>query len=263
MITFLKLGGGVITDKNRPYTPKGAVISRIAQEISLALKKDTSHKLIIGHGSGSFGHMAASESKPENAISMSDRIHRYYTVWKAASDLHNIVMNKLRAADLPVISFPPSSSVILEKNKLNHWNTEPIQIALNNNLIPVIYGDVIFDKSLGSVILSTEELFNNLVDYLTPNSILICGIEEGVWADYPEKKHFINVLDSNSFKRYSSHITGSDSIDVTGGMNSKINTLFEIVNRYPSIEVSIFSGAVSGNIQKVLSGENIGTSIIK
>ena len=69
------------------------------------------------------------------------------------------------------------------------------------------------------------------------------------------------MLDSNSFKKYSSHITGSDSIDVTGGMSSKINTLFEIVTRHPSIRASIFSGAVIGNVQKAFSGENIGTSI--
>ena len=261
MINFLKLGGGLITDKNLPYTANTDTISRVAREISLALKKDASLRLIIGHGSGSFGHMAASESKPELANSMLDRINRHYKVWTAANDLHNIVMNEFRAANLPVISFPPSSSIILENGKLRYWNIEPIQLTLNNGLIPVIYGDVIFDKSLGSTILSTEELFNNLVDHLLPDAILICGIENGVWADYPKRKRLIEVLDPDSYKQFSSHITGSDSIDVTGGMNSKINALLDIVTRHPSIQARIFSGLDYGNIIRGLTGEGIGTSI--
>ena len=225
------------------------------------MKNNDSLRLLIGHGSGSFGHMAASESKPELANSIANRINRFYKVWLAANDLHKIVINEFRAAELPVISFPPSSSMFLENGKLHYWNFEPLQIALKNGLIPVIYGDVIFDKRIGSKILSTEELFDYLVDRLVPNAIYICGLEKGVWADYPNRKHFLKVLDQNSYNQFSSHITGSDSIDVTGGMSSKIGTLMEIVTRNPSIQVQIFSGIDPSNVLRVLSGEKIGTTI--
>ena len=58
MLVFLKLGGSLITDKNKPNTAQALVLARIAGEISATLKNNKGIKLLIGHGSGSFGHVA-------------------------------------------------------------------------------------------------------------------------------------------------------------------------------------------------------------
>jgi isopentenyl phosphate kinase (EC 2.7.4.-) len=55
---FLKLGGSLITDKTRENAPRLDVIRRLAREISGALAT-APPKLVLGHGSGSFGHAAA------------------------------------------------------------------------------------------------------------------------------------------------------------------------------------------------------------
>jgi isopentenyl phosphate kinase len=65
-LAFLKLGGSLITDKDLPYTPRLDKLTRLAQEIKAALfsdrltgtQKQMGLKLILGHGSGSFGHTA-------------------------------------------------------------------------------------------------------------------------------------------------------------------------------------------------------------
>ena len=58
-ICFLKLGGSLITDKDKTDTPNLARLAKISEEISKALHDKPDLRLIIGHGSGSFGHHAA------------------------------------------------------------------------------------------------------------------------------------------------------------------------------------------------------------
>ena len=56
---FLKLGGSLITDKSASETIRIEVIKRIAGEIREALDLHSDLLLLLGHGSGSFGHRAA------------------------------------------------------------------------------------------------------------------------------------------------------------------------------------------------------------
>ena len=58
-LVFLKLGGSLITDKTQPMTPRLDVIQHLAGEISAAVKSSPRLSLLIGHGSGSFGHEVA------------------------------------------------------------------------------------------------------------------------------------------------------------------------------------------------------------
>ena len=53
----MKLGGSVVTIKDKPLTPNRKTIVRLADEIQRANVKP----LIIIHGGGSFGHTVAKE----------------------------------------------------------------------------------------------------------------------------------------------------------------------------------------------------------
>ena len=80
------------------------------------------------------------------------------------------------------------------------WNTLPIQTALDNHLVPLIYGDVVFDEQIGGTILSTEELFIDLSKHLVPDVILLAGIEPGVWQNYPAKDIIISRITPATFQ---------------------------------------------------------------
>ena len=60
-LVFLKLGGSLITDKTKPFTPRLDVMDDLALQISTALQTHPDLRLILGHGAGSFGHVPASE----------------------------------------------------------------------------------------------------------------------------------------------------------------------------------------------------------
>ncbi|MEI8166629.1 MAG: uridylate kinase, partial [Chloroflexales bacterium] len=56
MYTFIKLGGSVITNKSGQEAPDLPLIARLAAEIAAARAARPTLAVVLGHGSGSFGH---------------------------------------------------------------------------------------------------------------------------------------------------------------------------------------------------------------
>ena len=157
MLIFLKLGGSLITDKDVPNTARVALIKQLGNEIKNAIASDPDMNLLIGHGSGSFGHFAAVENSVNSGIQTPQDWVGFQKVWWAARQLNQIVTHTFHSLDIPVISLPASAALISKDKEILNWNIEPIQSCLRNHLIPVIFGDVVFDQKLGATILSTEE----------------------------------------------------------------------------------------------------------
>ena len=111
----------------------------------------------------------------------------FQTVWWAAHQLNQIVCEIFIEVGLPIISLPPSSSVFTNNRSINNWASYPIEKCLQEGLIPIIFGDVVFDQKIGATILSTEELFSGLISKLKPHRILLAGKDQGVFKDYPKK----------------------------------------------------------------------------
>jgi len=120
---------------------------------------------------------------------------------------------------------------------------------------------VIFDSVRGGTILSTEDLFAHLARELRPQRVLLAGLEGAVWADFPARRQRVETITPASFDGIKSRVGASNGADVTGGMESKVRQMLELVQELPGLTVQIFSGEQPGNIQKTLAGENLGTLI--
>jgi isopentenyl phosphate kinase len=260
---FLKLGGSLITDKSLPHTPRLEVLSRLADEIAAARQANPTMKLIIGHGSGSFGHVPARKYGTRQGVQTSEEWRGFVEVWKEAAALNHIVVDALFSAGLPVIALPASASVEASDGQVSSWNLAPLVSALEASLLPVIYGDVIFDRMRGGTILSTEDLFQYLALQLHPQRLLLAGLEEGVWSDYPRRRQLITQITQQNYGSISQSLEGSASVDVTGGMVSKVEQMVSLVEGNPGLEIWIFSGEKPGNVFQALSGKIIGTRIGK
>ena len=264
-LVFLKLGGSLITDKTQAYTPRLDVLNELARQIATALHEDMSLALVLGHGSGSFGHTAAREYRTRDGLSglaASDQ-PRYWNgfsqVWFQASTLNRMVMEALQRAEIPALALAPVSAVTTRDGQVSQWNLTPLKAALAAHIVPVVYGDVIFDEVRGGTILSTEDLFEHLARELRPERILLAGLEAAVWADYPERKQRLEKITPASFENIKSHVGASHGADVTGGMESKVRQMLALAAEIPGLTVQIFSGEEIGNIQKTLAGEKPGT----
>ena len=273
-LVFLKLGGSLITDKTQTYTPQLEMIEDVALQIATALQTHPHLRLVIGHGAGSFGHVPASEYRTRDGLPRSSPFtHRegdetedsywrgFAEVWYQASTLNRFVMKALHKAQVSTISLPPSSSVIASDGKVLVWETTPIRMALSSRIVPVIFGDVVFDEVRGGTILSTEDLFMHLTRALSPERILLAGLEAAVWEDFPARTRRIERITPSSFAEISEGVGKSTGADVTGGMESKVSQMLELVQKNSELTVQIFSGVESGNIVRALTGEPLGTLI--
>ncbi len=261
MLLFVKLGGSLITDKNRPRTPKPAVIARLMEEIRRARDEQPDLSLVIGHGSGSYGHVAASRHGTRAGVQTTAEWLGFVEVWREARDLNNVVLDAMRAAGLPGVAFPPSAIIQADGRRTKTLFIEPLKAALAAGLIPLVYGDVVFDRSLGGTIFSTEDVFQALTVSLLPDRILLCGLEPGVFLDYPECTQLLDEIDIRQADQLLSRLGGSASIDVTGGMAEKVRLMAELVRRHPKLQALVFSGAQADHLYRALCKDSPGTLI--
>ena len=259
-LTFLKLGGSLISDKEKPATARPERIGRIAAEIAEVLTAQPEMQLLLGHGSGSFGHIPAKKHGTMQGVNDEAGWMGFVKVWRQAAALNQIVMKGLHSAGLQAIAFPPSASARAIDGKLSTWGLSPIQAALVAGLIPVVYGDVAFDQVRGGTIFSTEEIFRFLAKALKPERILLAA-NEAVYADYPDRAKIVPEITVENFGELSNALGGSEVEDVTGGMLGKVQSMLELVERQPQIEVQIFSGVEEGALRKALQGSEAGTRI--
>lgn len=260
-LIFLKLGGSLITQKNRAHTVRRAVLARLAAEIAAAHTRCPQLQLVLGHGSGSFGHTAAKKYGTRQGVQDETGWQGFVEVWRDARDLNNIVLAALRRVNLPVVAIPPSACVICKDGRILSWDISALQSALNARLIPLVYGDVAFDRTLGGTIVSTEDVFSHLAAELHPDQILLAGREEGVWEDYPRNTHCIPLITPDHLPEITAALQGSAAVDVTGGMKDKVRQMVALVQQIPGLEVEIFSGMQPENITRALLGEKLGTVI--
>lgn len=256
---FLKLGGSLITDKAEPEAPRLEALSRLAGEIAEARTAQPALQLLLGHGSGSFGHRQAARYGTQAGARSKEEWLGFQQVWSAAHRLHRHVLDALAAAEIPAISLPPSASAVCQDGRILSLASEPAASALRAGLVPVVLGDVAFDRARGSTIVSTEQVMAYLAAVLHPERVLLAGNEAGVYAEYPKRDALLEVLTPADLEGIA--VSGSDQVDVTGGMRDKVRWSIELARTDRAPDVRIFTGAVPGNVRRALMGEAIGTLV--
>lgn len=254
-LVFVKLGGSVITDKRRPSTARPEVIRQLAKELAAALVAQPGLHLLLGHGSGSFGHVPARKYGVRRGIAPDGDWWGYVETGAAAARLNRIVTDLFLEAGVPIWSAQPSASARCRGGRLVSMATEPIRQAIGLGLVPLVYGDVAFDDQQGCTIVSTEELFSFLAAKLPVRRIVMVGEVDGVYdrdplAD-PQAVH-IPCITPASFARLRVQLGGSHAVDVTGGMLTKVQVMVSLVASGHAQRVHLISGRREGALIHIL-----------
>lgn len=271
-LVLLKLGGSVITDKNQPFTAREEVLRRLGRELREALDCRPDLHLILGHGSGSYGHVVAQEHRTREGIVDGDQALRrrswlgYAETAAAAARLNRLVTDVLLEEGLPVVSYQPSASARCRRGELMYFDTHPMKQVLGAGLVPLVYGDVAVDAVQGFTIISTEQIFDNIARELQPAKIILAGVVDGVYDADPFTNPGASRYDEitlDNWEEVEAALGGSHGTDVTGGMFSKVRDMYHLVLAQPPLEVYIVSGEIPGQILSALLGgdKGIGTLI--
>jgi isopentenyl phosphate kinase len=248
--TFLKLGGSLITDKTQAHTPRRRVITRLAREVRQVLDVIPDIKLLVGHGSGSFGHWAAKPYGTRRGVHTRTQWRGYAKVAASAARLNRIVADTFLESDVPVLSIQPSASAHCHDYRLEQMDTRSIHTALARGLVPLVYGDVALDDVHGGTIISTEDIFLFLADELRPVRVLLLGEAAGVLDPDGD---VISRITPDDFFTLRNALAGSAGVDVTGGMADKVARMVELVQRHPTISVYILAGTEPDLLSRVLT----------
>lgn len=259
-LIVLKLGGSVITVKERPFTPNNKSIVRLAREIRQA---DT-RNLIIVHGGGSFGHPLAKQYALKEGYKSPSQIMGFSRTHQAMVTLNKIVVDALIDHGISAVSIQPSSCLITKHGRIHVIEKRPLKRLMKTGFVPVLYGDVVIDMDLGFSILSGDQLVTMVAKLLKTHEIIL-GIDvDGLYTSDPKadsSAQLIHSITLEELEYLKGNIGGSRATDVTGGMFGKISELTPAVKQ--GLPVTIVNAAKAGNIQKALKGEKVVGTIIK
>lgn len=262
MLVLLKLGGSVITDKRSAEAADLLIIRRLAHEIRAARDEDAGLRLVVGHGSGSFGHLYARRYGVHTGLAPNADWMGFAQTGAAALRLNRIVVDELLAAGVPALSLQPLPTIESANGRLAAWHDGAVGQALARGLVPVVHGDVAFDTVQGSAIISTEQLLGHLARGPLATQgcrMVLVGIDAVYTADphRDPQAQPIPLIDERNIDAVLHGASSSHGVDVTGGMRDKVTELWGLVQAVPSLTVQLI-GSEAGLLRRALLGSAAG-----
>jgi isopentenyl phosphate kinase len=255
-LSVVKLGGSLITDKERPSTARREVIARLARELAAAAPR-LGEPLLVSHGSGSFGHAAAARYRLASGVREAAQLPGVAATQDQAHRLHRLVIEALLDAGLAPFSLLPSSFLVADDGEPVSVELEPLERALALGLVPVTLGDVVLDRRRGASICSTETVLLALAPRLAAvgspvTRVLWMGATEGVLDDGGRT---VPVVDAGNVDRVLAAAVGAAGTDVTGGMRHRIETAWRLARA--GTRSLILDGLEDGVLERALLGEEV------
>ncbi|QUC64222.1 isopentenyl phosphate kinase family protein [Nitrosopumilus sp. K4] len=223
---LIKLGGSIITNKEKPLTPRKKVIENIAKKL-----KKINEPIIVVHGGGSYGHYWSVKYDMHTKPKKYD-MHGVAIVKNSMIDLNKIIVdvfvkNKLNPYSLPPTDFMTGNKPISKKIK-------EIEKIAKAGLIPVTYGDALWYGEKKTYILSGDKIMTHLSKILKPRLSIFALNEDGLYSDLKTKELIQELKGENP-------TISENKMDVTGGMTRKV----EEASKIAKFGVSVFF--VNGN----------------
>ncbi|MFB0514116.1 MAG: isopentenyl phosphate kinase [Candidatus Bathyarchaeia archaeon] len=259
--TILKLGGSVITKKEKPLTANLKAVERLSREISEAKVS----RLILIHGGGSFGHPLAKQYVLKEGYKEKSQLLGFSKTRQAMVNLNKLVVDALIRQNVAAVGLQPSAFVVTSSGRISCIEEHPLRKLLEIGLVPVLYGDAVFDFDLGFTILSGDQLAAFLAMQLGASQIIL-GIDvDGLYTSDPKSApsaRLIRRITLQELRNMQHEIEETKVTDVTRGMLGKISELIPAVEK--GIPALIVNAAKPSNIYKALKGEKVtGTTIVK
>lgn len=258
---LVKLGGSLITDKSKPETARMDVIKQLAGEIHSACEAGEGMEFVVGHGGGSFPHRPADKYGTGKGLKGASGTRGIALVQDAASRLNRIVVGALIDADVNAISVQPSSCMVTENGLISSAFLDPIRMALKLGVIPVPYGDVSLDTKIGCSIVSTERILDFIARDMGASRIVIAGVEDGVWKDFPARRKMASEITPENYADVVGSLQGSESVDVTGGMRHKVERALSLAEE-TGISTQIVNGLAEGRLKEAMLGKKVSGTVV-
>lgn len=256
-LILLKIGGGLITDKTKPFTPREEVMQHVSRVIGQLHSEAQNTDIILGNGAGSFGHFAAARYTPDAQT----RIPSFGVcdIHQSVVQLNDMLVRHLLREEVPAYGVSPGSCIISNGGMPTTVHCDVLKALLSRYMVPVVYGDIVVDAARNGAVFSTEQVFELIIETLKDEydkiTVIYAGNTPGV---VDTRGSVLPSLSATSLSGRDSFIGKAVGFDVTGGMRHKVDSALRIAQM--ADQVSIVSGH-DDSILKAARGERIGTII--
>lgn len=256
-IVVLKLGGSLLTDKNKPFSIREDIVNNSVQQIV-----DANEKLILVHGGGSFGHPLAKKYKIIKGIdsSVSNQLLGLTETHQSMNNFNSYLVKLFLENNYPTLAIQTSSIFIKDSQKILTSSMEVIESALDLNILPILYGDIILDKQGSFSIISGDqiilELCKNLNRYRISKVIFTMETDGIYITDNKSDDDYILATECYSDDLENIKLANlGQKIDVTGGIKGKLNFIKQVCDQ--NIPVQLINGLKDEYIYKSLKNQKI------
>ena len=235
---LIKLGGSIITNKDKPLSPRKKTIDGIIRNL-----KKIDEDMIIVHGGGSFGHYWSVKYDMHTKPKKYD-VRGLSIVKNSMIELNKIILDSFLKNKLNPYCLPPTDFMV--GNRPNNKKIREIKKIANSDLIPVTFGDALWFGNKKSFILSGDAIMSVLAKVLRPRlSIFVLNVD-GLYNDLKTKK----IISKFNNEKIS---TQKASMDVTGGMSRKVKEATKISKM--GLKVFFVNGNKPERIVKAAKGK--------
>jgi isopentenyl phosphate kinase len=262
-LLIIKLGGSVVTFKDKPLSPNYEGIDKILKVLG-EIKKN--FKIIIVHGGGSFGHYWSvkydmhTKPYPYSDLGVS-------VVHESMIKLNHVIISKFIESKLKPYSVQPSAFVfnsVADPARIH----DILAMTTGNDLIPITFGDVIHTSENKFSILSGDTIMSMLCTELHPDFSIFTTNVDGLYNDM-NKGEIVREIQVDKKDNDNIFLKGekqkdnpASSFDVTGGMKRKITESIRIAKS--GTPVYLINGFHPERILDIIHDrEYIGTCIRK
>ena len=204
---LIKLGGSIITNKEKPLSARRKTIDNILKQV----RKIKEPKIIV-HGGGSYGHYWSVKYGMHTKPAKYD-LKGVSVVKNSMIELNKIILDAAVKNKLNPYSLPPTD--FMNGNRSIKSKILTINDIAKSGLTPITYGDALWYGQKKSYILSGDVIMTTLAKALKPRLSIFALNVDGVYSNMKSKKLIYD------FRKEKPSIS-TNKMDVTGGMTRKI-----------------------------------------
>jgi isopentenyl phosphate kinase len=254
-LTIIKLGGALITNKNKPYTLRKTILQRVTQEIA-----EVVGPCIIVHGVGSFGHVPVIKRKLYAGFKDAKQLPGLSQTMVEVFDLRLAVTKALQEVGLAPVLFLPSNIFFMTNGEITGHFSGGLRQYLNMGMTLLLGGDMCADDQRGFSVCSGDKVINLLAQLLNPKHVIFATDVAGIYTADPKldpKAKLIPHIKLSNIHEVEKLADEAVSPDITKGMRGKLE---EIKGFKPILEagakVSIIGMMKPGILRRYLQGDS-------
>ena len=246
-VILIKLGGSVVTYKERPMTINKNAIDRIINSL-LSVKIP----IILVHGGGSFGHHWSMKydmhSKPARYSSKGIAV-----VHESMISLNHFIVKSMLKLKMNAYTVPPFSLIL--GNKPFMKKITDLASMTEDKIVPITYGDIVYRTHHKYSILSGDELMTMISSVLRPKKVIFAINVDGIYKD-PQTKDVVQTIEERTLLKFA-----DVNFDITGGMKRKVLEAFKI--SHAGMDVHFVNGFKPQRLLKIIENEKTEGTVIK